>query len=141
METQGKEINTYFQQKPPCLFLGPSQQPSHLHPALQHLQIPFFLGLRFNRFLLISGLICSGKGGKEVKSRMHGEENILIYTKCMYKCVHEHELVEKKYKEEGHNTRIMSGGLATWPSYHLHFQLFFFYFSYQLPKSHLLLGQ
>ena len=46
----------------------------------------------------------------------------------MYKCVHEHELTKNKerkeiYEEEGHNTRIMSAGLTTWPSHHLPFRV------------------
>ena len=43
------------------------------------------------------------------------------------------------YEEEGHNTRIMSGGLTTQPSHHLPFRIFF-YLPYQLPKPCLLLG-
>ena len=59
---------------------------------------------------------------------MCGEENISIYTKCIYKCVHEHELTKKTiniHEEEGYSTRIMSGGLATWPSHHLTLQALF----------------
>ena len=38
-------------------------------------------------------------------------------------------------KREGYNTKIMSGGLATWPSTTLPFRFFFFYLPYQPPGA------
>ena len=71
---------------------------------------------------------------------MH-EENISIYTKCIYKCVHEEKKNINMYEEEGYSTRIITGGLATWPSHHLPFRFFFFYLPYQLPDPCFFLGQ